>query len=70
MSKAISKKIYSQHVADKNGEIIEVIVHCASNIPTIKGKIPHVFITGYILYYISIIRGDQLFRLDQGNIMK
>jgi len=33
MATAISKKIYSQHVADKNKEVIEIIVHSALNVP-------------------------------------
>jgi hypothetical protein len=38
MATAISKKIYSQHVADKNKEVIEIIVHCAHNVPPAKGN--------------------------------
>lgn len=49
MATAISKKIYSQHVADKGKEIIEIIIHRAINIPVIKGKVQKAFVTGYLI---------------------
>jgi hypothetical protein len=46
MARAIHKKIYSQIVADKGREVMEVIVHSAFSVPKVKGKIPKSLVTG------------------------